>query len=107
MGRSVEYVDPTRCVPLPQHQLRMFVQVRHTRRAQLVREHDDMRHAKLSQVLQGGAFGKRVERCGLANVELGREARIAVQDWLPEAGRGQHTVDVLGYRTGVRKWEAG
>src|SRR4051812_23092062 len=85
----------------------MFAEVRQARRAQLVDEHDHMRDPELFQVRKGGVFGKRPERCGFAIVARRDEARVAVDERLPETRRREQTVCVLEFLEWARKGEAG
>src|SRR5438046_2610027 len=85
----------------------MFAEVRQARRAHLVDEHDHMRDPELFQVRKGRAFGKRPERCGFAVVARRDEARVAVNERLPETRRREQTVGVLEFLEWSRKGEAG
>src|SRR6476659_5192136 len=85
----------------------MFAEVCQARRAQLFDEHDHMRHPELFQVWKARAFGKRPERCGFAVVACRDEARVAVDERLPETRRREQTVRVLEFLEWSRKGEAG
>src|SRR5215213_2249631 len=76
-------------------------------RAHLVRKHDHLRHPKLSQVLNGSLQWEGGKRRRVPSVAWGGEARVAVEDRLPEAGRGEHAVDILEQLTRPREREAG
>src|SRR5262245_38436404 len=63
-------------------------------RVHLVGEHDHFRHAKLPQIRDAGPERKRGECSCRAIVAPGDDARVSVDERMPEASRCQHAVDV-------------